>query len=121
MIKAIGILLGFQFIGTLLAKGSGLPIPGNVMGMVLLTVVLALGWLHVEHIEPGARLLVDNLAFLFVPAGVGIMSYFEVLAAEWLPISLSIIISLLVVLVVTGKVCELVVRSNKSNGADTNV
>lgn len=106
MIKALGILLGFQFIGTLIARSTGIPVPGNVVGMVLLAFVLTSGWLRVEHIEPGAKVLIDNLAFLFVPAGVGIMSYFEVLAAEWLPISLSIVVSLVIVLVVTGRACE---------------
>ncbi len=120
MIKALGILLGFQFIGTVIARSTGIPIPGNVVGMILLALVLTIGWLRVEHIEPGAKILIDNLAFLFVPAGVGIMSYFEILAAEWLPISLSIVVSLIIVLVVTGKACEAIASMTQAKESRDN-
>lgn len=115
MIKAFGILLAFQAAGNLLAAVTGMPMPGNVAGMILLMIFLVMEIIAVEHVEPAAQLLVDNLAFLFVPAGVGIMSYFGVLAAEWLPLSLSIFVSLLAVLVVTGKLACLF-RSGNTDG-----
>jgi len=108
MIRSFGILLFFQAAGNFLVAAAGLPLPGNVAGMVLLTGFLVFDIISLEHVEPAAQLLVDNLAFLFVPAGVGIMSYFGVLAEEWLPLSLSILVSLIAVLVVTGKIAELV-------------
>lgn len=107
VIRSFGILLGFQVAGNFFVLASGLPIPGNVAGMVFLTIFLVGNLISVEHVEPAAQFLVDNMAFLFVPAGVGIMSYFGVLAAEWLPLSLSIFVSLVAVLVVTGRVVEL--------------
>ncbi len=119
MIKAFGILLGFQAAGNILAVVTGMPIPGNVAGMMLLMFFLVAEIISVDHVEPAAQLLIDNLAFLFVPAGVGIMSYFEVLAAEWLPLSLSILVSLLAVLIVTGKLAGLL-RPEKSDGACEN-
>jgi holin-like protein len=109
MIRAFAILLFFQFAGNLFVGLFSVMIPGNVLGMLMLTVLLGCGWLRVESVEPAAMLLTDNLAFLFVPAGVGIMSYFGVLAAEWLPISLSVVVSLVAVLVVTGKLCDVFV------------
>lgn len=119
MIKSFGILLGFQTAGNLFVLASGLPLPGNVAGMVFLTFFLVCNLISSEHVEPAAQLLVDNLAFLFVPAGVGIMSYFGVLAAEWLPLSLSIFVSLVAVLVVTGRIVELF-GSGAADGASSN-
>ena len=111
MVRAFGILLGFHATGTLIAGLTGLPVPGNVLGLVLLTAALLLGWIRVEWIESAADLLVDNLAFLFVPAGVGVMSYFDLIARAWLPISISMVVSLVLVLIVTGKGCELAARA----------
>ncbi len=110
MVRAFGILLGFQAIGALIAGTTTLPVPGNVVGMVLLVAALLAGVVRVEWIESAADLLVDNLAFLFVPAGVGIMSHFDLIAREWLPISISVVGSLVLVLVVTGKGCEIAAR-----------
>ena len=110
MIRAFGIIVGLRYLGTLVSVVTGVPIPGNVLGMLLLAVVLALGWVKIDWVEPAADLLVDNLAFLFVPAGVGVMSYFDLLSREWLPIGVSMTVSLLLVLIVTGKSCEVAAR-----------
>jgi holin-like protein len=108
MIRAFGILVGFQFVGNAIVELTGIPIPGNVVGMVLLAFGLSLGWIRSSWVESAAQLLIDNLSFLFVPAGVGVMSYFGVISREWLAISLSIVGSLVLVLIVTGKSCEAV-------------
>ncbi len=118
MVRAFGILLGFQALGSLIAGVTRLPVPGNVLGMVLLVAALMAGAIRVEWIESAADLLVDNLAFLFVPAGVGVMSYFDLIAREWLPISISIVVSLVLVLVVTGKGFEIAARCTGSGDHD---
>lgn len=110
MVLSFGILLGFHLLGSLLVALTGVPVPGNVVGMVLLCVALASGWIRPAWVEQAADLLVDNLAFLFVPAGVGVMSYFDLIARAWLPISVSVLVSLALVLVVTGRGCEFVGR-----------
>lgn len=110
MVRAFGILLGFHVLGSIISGVTGLPVPGNVLGLVLLAAAMLLGWIRVAWIESVANLLVDNLAFLFVPAGVGVMSYFDLISRAWLPISISIVVSLVIVLVVTGKGCELAER-----------
>lgn len=110
MVREFAILLGFQFLGTAISTGTGISIPGNVIGMLLLTMALAFGWIQLSMVERASQLLLENLSFLFVPAGVGIMSYFNILAAEWLSIGISITGSLILVLVITGKGCELTGR-----------
>ena len=62
--------------------------------------------------------LVANLGFFFVPPGVALMLYFDVIAAEFWPIVTATIVSTALVLVVTGWVHQIVrkfswhVRSN---------
>ncbi|TVQ19331.1 MAG: CidA/LrgA family protein [Spirochaetaceae bacterium] len=110
MIVSFGILIGFHALGSVLSVLVVPMIPGNVLGMVLLTVALATRLIRHDWIEPAADLLVDNLAFLFVPAGVGVMSYAGVIAREWLPLSVSVFLSLIAVLIVTGRSAQMVAR-----------
>ena len=102
MIRGFAILLLLQFIGTLLSTWMSLPIPGNVLGMVLLLVALLLGWVKVEWLEAATDLLLSNMALFFVPAGVGVMVYADLIGREWLPICVGMILSTFIVMAVTG-------------------
>jgi len=102
MVRSFALLIGLQFLGTLLVDAFGLPIPGNVIGMLLLFAALRAGLVKVEWVREGAELLLSHLALLFVPAGVGVMVYFDLIAREWLPIVLATLLSTFVVMAVTG-------------------
>ncbi len=102
MVRGFAILLLLQFIGELLARGCGLPIPGNVIGMGLLLVALAQGWIQVDWIRDAADLLLSHLALLFIPAGVGVMVYFDLLRREWFAITVALVVSSFAVMAVTG-------------------
>jgi holin-like protein len=86
-------VLLFQLIGELIVVSLSLPLPGPVLGMVLLLLVL----LGVKSVpDPLRRVsdaLLSNLALLFVPAGVGLVLHFELLKSEWWIILLALVIS----------------------------
>jgi holin-like protein len=86
-------VLLFQLIGELIVVSLSLPLPGPVLGMVLLLLVL----LGVNSVpDPLRRVsdaLLSNLALLFVPAGVGLVLHFELLKSEWWIILLALVIS----------------------------
>jgi len=71
----------------------GIPIPGTVLGMILLLLLLLTGIIKLEMIEEVSQFLLEHLVFLFVPAGVGIVSQLNIIKAEWLPILIIMIIS----------------------------
>lgn len=102
MLQGLVLLLGFQFAGELLVRLTGMPVPGNVTGMALLLMALALGVVKEESITEAAELLLKYLALFFVPAGVGVMLYFDLIAREWLPIVVGTVVSTFVVMAVTG-------------------
>lgn len=103
MLGGFVIIIAFLFAGEAL-RVAGLPLPGNVTGMLLLAVALRLRIVRREWIEAAAKVLVANLSLLFVPAGVGVMAYFDVIERSWLPISVSILVSTLLVLLFAGVV-----------------
>ena len=106
MLAALTTLLLFQLIGEVLARALNLPIPGPVIGMLLLFLTL---WLRdgpdTELRETGQTLL-QHLSLLFVPAGTGIMVHLHRVADEWLPLAASLLISTFAALAVTALVMK---------------
>src|SRR5690349_21740122 len=87
MLYAATALLAFQSIGELIADAAGLPVPGVVIGMLLLLVTL--GWwarntdphsVLLRPLSQIAKALHDHFGLLFVPAGAGVVDKFDRLA-----------------------------------------
>jgi holin-like protein len=104
MINTFATLLIFQTLGEGIAYAFALPVPGPVIGMVLLFCYLLAKRGAAEELAPTTMEFLKHLSLLFVPAGVGIMVYAQRVAAEWLPIAAALVISTLVSLVVTALV-----------------
>lgn len=102
MAKQFGIIFGCLALGELLALIPGLGIPGSILGMLILTLLLERKIVKPETIKPVCKFLISNMAFFFIPPGVALMLYFDLIAKEWLPITVATVVSILVVLLVTG-------------------
>ncbi len=107
MLRGFTYLLLFQLCGEFVSRFLDLPIPGNVLGMGLLLAALSAKIIDVKWIEEAADLLLSNMALFFVPAGVGVMVYGDLIAAEWLPITVATIVSTFVVMALTGTLAQL--------------
>jgi holin-like protein len=110
ILKFITLLLLCQLAGEVFVLWSGLPVPGPVVGMALLFAGLTLR----GGIPAGLGRVVDgllsHLSLLFVPAGVGLMRHLSMLRDEWLAISLSLVLSAVLTIAVTGLVMSLLIR-----------
>lgn len=104
MVLAVTLLLLFQLIGEAIARGFGLPIPGPVIGFVLLALMLAASPETRHSIEPTAAGLLRNLSLLYVPAAVGVIQQWQLLRTEALPIAVALFVSTWAALAVTGLV-----------------
>ena len=102
MLSAITQLLLFQLAGELLARGLELPVPGPVLGMVLLFAMLVLRGGVDGELQHTAQSLLQHLSLLFVPAGAGIMLHLQRIADEWLPIAVALFGSTFIGLAVTA-------------------
>lgn len=118
-LNGITILLIYQLVGEITVLYLKLPVPGPVMGMVLLFVTLLVRKRTPESLDSASATLLSHLSLLFVPAGVGMMVHFERIGNEWLSISLAIILSTVVTLVLTALIMQgcqrLLIRAEKSN------
>lgn len=106
MIRGFAVLLTFQLLGELLVRGFNWPVPGNVVGMTWLLIALMLGVIKLEWVTEAAELLLTHMAMLFVPVGVGVMLYFDLVGREWLPIVAATVLSTFVVIAITGHVTQ---------------
>jgi len=115
LVLGMAVLLLFQMAGELLSRGLNWPIPGNVIGMVLLLAGLLTGVVRLAWVEAAADLMLSHMALFFVPAGVGVMVYFELISREWLPIVVATVLSTFVVMAVTGWLAEKLEPGEKSD------
>jgi holin-like protein len=111
MISALIIILLCQLIGEIIAIGSGIPVPGPVIGMTILFVGLLLAKGVTPSLETLSDKLLAHLSLLFVPAGVGVMMHFELLGRELLPVAMALVLSTLATLLVTGWIMQTLARS----------
>ena len=107
MIRQCAILFGCLSLGELIEFLSDIILPSCIIGMLLLTLFLKLGWIKLHWVQGMSDFLVANLGFFFIPPGVALMLYFDIIAAEFWPIVTASLISTLLVLVVTGWVHQL--------------
>lgn len=107
MIRQCTVLFGCLALGELIVYLTGIKLPSSIIGMLLLTLFLKLKWIKLEWIQGLSNFLVANLGFFFVPPGVALMLYFDVIKAEFIPIITATLVSTVLVLVVTGWVHQL--------------
>ncbi len=99
-LQGFALLLYLQTLGELVSRGLGLPVPGPVVGMLLLLFVL--GWRVVrDPIAACAPFLLSHLSLLFIPVAVGITSYLPLLGTYWWRLLIVIVVSTWVGLAVT--------------------
>jgi holin-like protein len=99
-LSGIAWLLVLQSVGEMIARGLHLPLPGPVIGMVLL--VVALRWEPVrEPVALAANFLLSHLSLLFVPVGVGVMTHLSLVSQYGVRMLVVIVVSTLAGLAVT--------------------
>ncbi|MGZ2371033.1 CidA/LrgA family protein [Ancylomarina sp. YFZ004] len=106
LIKQVVIFLGLWLLGELISYYSHLPLSGSIIGMLLLVVGLELKLIRTKDVKDVANFLLNNMAMFFIPAGVGLMCHYRILKQEWLPISVAIIVSAVLVMTVVGLIMK---------------
>ena len=106
MIQGLAVLLLFQSIGEALVQLTHAPVPGPVVGLVLLLVALVVQqrrgraeWKPLGQVADG---LLAHLSVFFVPAAVGVMQYWEPLAREGMAWIVAIVASTAASIAVTA-------------------
>jgi len=103
-VSAIFLLIVLQLIGESIVQVSGLPVPGAIIGLILLYAILLLRGEISDEMSRTSGFLLQNLGVLFVPAGVGVIAYLPMIATQWLLILAVLLVSVCATIAITGLV-----------------
>lgn len=117
MIGGVALLLMAQFLGEMIATIFNVPVPGQVIGMVLLLITMIVSGRKGKDLcticpglEEASQGLLRHLALLFVPAGTGVVAYFALIRQEWLAITVALVGSTVIAIAVTAFTMRAVIR-----------
>lgn len=108
IIVQIGILNIFYYMGVGIVSFLHLPLPGSVIGLLLLALSFNFKIIKVEYIQEGAGFLIGILTLFFIPATVGVIDYPELWSKTGLLIILAVIASTLISIYITGLLGQLI-------------
>jgi holin-like protein len=101
-LNGITILLGYQLVGEVTSRLLQLPIPGPVIGMILLFITLLMRGTLEKTLDTATSALLSHLSLLFVPAGVGVVTHLNLIGKQWLPITAALLLSTIITLAATA-------------------
>lgn len=110
MFKQFLILLIINFAGVLLQNIFHLPLPGTILGMIILFVLLWTKKLKVESIDKVCDFLILNMIIFFLPPAVELLEYMTLLKTGFFRIILLLVITTIITMVVTGKTVQFCIK-----------
>ncbi len=102
MVHGFALLLVCQLIGEVAVQALALPVPGPLVGMLLLFAGLLVRGGLPDALRDAANALLRHLMLLFIPAVTGVMMYFDRIAREWLPFMAACIVGTAVTMIATA-------------------
>lgn len=100
------IILFFAFVGEGISTLGHLPIPGSIIGLLLLFIALKVKLIRLRHIHLVGQFLLANMTILFLPAAVGIMERYQEIVPYLFPISLilfgALVLNIVVIAFIVG-------------------
>lgn len=112
-IRQFCIILFVTFLGELLHLLIPLSIPASVYGLVLMLLALQSGLVKVEHVKETAVFLIEIMPVMFIPAGAGLLESWGALQPIWLPVCIITAATTVLVMAVTGRVTQAIIRTQK--------
>lgn len=107
----IGVVFGICLVGQTISVFIPIAIPGSVISMVLLFLLLFFKLLKIDHIRQKADFLLKNMAFFFIPAGIGIIADFASIQDVILPLLAVVVLTTLLTFGTTALVVQVVITA----------
>jgi len=117
MVEAFAVLLVFQLVGEVLVQALALPVPGPLIGMLLLFAGLVLRGELGAELQRSAQALLSHLMLLFIPAVTGVMMYVDRIEREWLPFVAACLLGAMITMAVTAFTLRWMLRVTKTSAA----
>ncbi|KPN95135.1 CidA/LrgA family protein [Lysinibacillus sp. ZYM-1] len=121
IIVQMGILNIYYYMGVGIVSYLHIPLPGSVVGLLLLALSLIFKIMKVEYIQDGAGFLIGILTLFFIPATVGVIDYPELMSITGLLIILAVIASTLISIYVTGLLTQIIEKKESAKKEITEI
>jgi holin-like protein len=105
-------------LGYFLVEALNLPLPGNVLGMVILFGLLITGVVSLKWVEEASSFLIKHLAFFFIPIAVGLMNFGPLFLQNGISLLIVIVGSAAIGIYVTGAVSQTLAQKKEGNTHD---
>lgn len=112
--RGLAILLGFQLAGFFLRELLHVPLPPNVIGLILFTAALFLGIVKLAWVEEAATFLLKHMFLFFAPLVVGVVAFLPWIGAHPVLFLAGLLVSTAAVILVTGGVTALLDRTQRN-------
>ncbi len=112
------IIIAISFIGEVLKELLPFPVPASIYGMLIMFVALFTGVIKLSDVSDTGDFLIEIMPIMFIPAGAGLIDSWAVLKPVLLPVSVITIISTVIVMTVSGRVTQFIVRYQKNKLID---
>ena len=110
MFKQFLIILVINFAGVIIQNIFHLPLPGTILGMLILFVLLWTKALKVESIEKVCDFPILNMIIFFLPPAVELLEYMALLKTGFLKIIILLIATTVITMIVTGKTVDFCIK-----------
>lgn len=114
-IKQFLIIIIISFIGEILKAVLPLPVPASIYGMVILFICLLTGIIKLSDVKEVSRFLIEIMPLMFIPAGVGLMSSWNVLSPMLLSVSIITVVTIVTVMIASGHIAQIIIRKGEKN------
>lgn len=112
-------ILLVSFLGELLKYAIPLPVPASIYGLVILFILLETGVLKLDAVKDTAIFLIEIMPLMFIPAGVGLIESWGDLSNMLVEVTVITVVSTVLVMGVSGKVTELVLKRSARKKGET--
>lgn len=116
ILKGTAVLLLLQGFSTIVLNLCGFKFPPALLAMLLLLALMLKGIIRPRTVEDVCDILIEKMGMLFLPAGVSILLYLDIIVAESTAIIATVLISSLLILVVTALFLNFMLKGKGGEG-----
>ena len=116
-VRQFAIILVISFLGEILKAILPLPIPASIYGLVLMLAALILKIIPLEAVKDAGKFLIEIMPLMFIPAAVGLTQSWGRIRPILLPLVIVTVVSTVLVMAVSGRVTQAVIRRKEGRDA----
>lgn len=110
----LALILGICYAGDLIHDYTGIPVPGNILGMLILLLLLCLKVVKLDQIREVSDFFLKRLSFFFLPPAIGLMLVGDDVKSQWPLLLFLCIVITIITMVTTGWTVQLLSKKNKN-------